>query len=99
MRMQAGKAECVCLKKTARAPFGKEGAVRGPARRESSTGNGLQRAVMERASHSGVNLCETGPERDRSLWRSGALPWSRLDRDDAFGVRAIPEGLACSVKP
>lgn len=97
--MQAGKAECVCLKKTAQALFGKKGAgARGPARRESSAGNGLQRAVMERASHSGVNLCETGPERDRSLWRGGLLPWFRLDRDDAFGIRAIPEGLAYPVK-
>ena len=73
--------------------------MRGPARRESSTGNGLQRVVMERASHSGVNLCETGPGRGPVAVAERVLPWFRLDRDDAFGVRAIPEGLACSVKP
>ena len=97
--MQAGKAECVCLKKTAQSLFGKKGAgAREPARRESSAGSGLQRAVMERASHSGVNLCETGPDRGPVAVAERVLPWFRLDRDDAFDIRAIPEGLAYPVK-
>ena len=53
---------------------------------------------MERASHSGVNLCETGPDRGPVAVAERVLPWFRLDRDDAFGVRAIPEGLAYPVK-
>ena len=71
MLEQSGNAKCVCPHEIALAHEFLKGAVRSPTRRKSSAVSGLQRSVLERAFHSGVNLCETGARWRRS--RCGAV--------------------------
>jgi len=59
---RTGYEGCVCPNAIAQALGVSKGAVRCPIRRISSTDGGLQRSELVRASHSGINLCETGAE-------------------------------------
>lgn len=67
--MRSGIAMFVWLDESARAHGLVVGTARGRVHRGSKPGTGLRQSWMERAYHSGFNLCETRPFPDRVLWR------------------------------